>query len=262
MRMLSARALSGRRLNPIPLSGHNALVTGASSGIGAACALTLARAGARVLLCGRHSDRLQAVSSEISRLVAATTSGVAQFTEDLTQEGALERAAAAANSFGGVDLLVHAAGVLHFGSFADTPLTQLDQQLAINLRVPYRLTQLLLSTLRERRGQIVFVNSSAARGGRAGVAAYAASKAALHALADALRQEVNADGIRVLSVFPGRTATPMQDQILRAEGRERDDLGLLEPADVAATILHALTLPRTAEITDLDIRPLTPPRAP
>lgn len=245
-------------MNPTPLSGQNALVTGASSGIGAACALALAQAGARVFLCGRHGDRLQAVSAEIS--AAATPSAVAQFTADLTQDGALERAAAAADSFGGVDLLVHAAGVLHVGSFADTPLEQLDHQLAINLRVPYRLTQLLLPTLRERRGQIVFLNSSAVRGGRAGVAAYAASKAALHALADALRQEVNADGIRVLSVFPGRTATPMQDQILRAEGRERDDLGLLEPADVAATILHALTLPRTAEITDLDIRPLPPPR--
>ena len=242
----------GRRLSPpLPLSNQIALVTGSSSGIGAACARALAPAGARLLLCGRDSARLHAVADATA----------IQFTEDLTHDGALERLAALASErFGGVDILIHAAGALHFGTFAETTLAQLDHQLAINLRVPYRLTQLLLPTLRERRGQLVFVNSSATRGGRQSVAAYAASKAALHALADAVRHEVNADGVRVLSIFPGRTATPMQDRILQAEGRGREEVGLLEPADVAGTILHALTLPRTAEITDLDIRPLIPPR--
>ena len=108
-----------------------------------------------------------------------------------------------------------------FGAIEDRPLEtmRVDQHYQTNLRGPYLLTQALLPLLKLRRGQIVFMNSSAGLDARANVAQYAASKHALKAIADSLREEINRDGIRVLSVFPGRTATPMQQQLHVLEGR-------------------------------------------
>ena len=94
---------------------------------------------------------------------------------------------------------------------------------------------------------------------RAGVGQYAAMKHALRALADTLREEVNRDGVRVLSVFLGRTATPMQAAVHRVESRVYEPEPLLQPADVAAVVISALSLPRTAEVTDIHIRPLRKP---
>ena len=99
------------------------------------------------------------------------------------------------------------------------------------------------------------MNSSAAGSAPASHAAYAASKAGLRAFADSLRAEVNRDGIRVLSVFPGRTATAMQAAIFDAEGKAYRPELLLQPDDVAAAVIAALDLPRTAELTDLHVRP-------
>jgi NADP-dependent 3-hydroxy acid dehydrogenase YdfG len=106
---------------------------------------------------------------------------------------------------------------------------------------------------------VVFINSTAGLVARAGVAQYAATKHALRAMADSLREEVNADGVRVLSVFLGRTATPLQAALHEREGRRYRPERLVQPADVASLVVHALTLPRTAEVTDLTIRPLSPP---
>jgi NADP-dependent 3-hydroxy acid dehydrogenase YdfG len=105
---------------------------------------------------------------------------------------------------------------------------------------------------------VVFINSSAGPAPRAGIAAYAASKAALKALAESLRAEVNPGGVRVLSVFPGRTATAMQEEVHRLEGKAYEPERLLQPADVAAAVVNALCLPRTAEVTDINVRPMQP----
>jgi NADP-dependent 3-hydroxy acid dehydrogenase YdfG len=102
----------------------------------------------------------------------------------------------------------------------------------------------------------VFINSSAGLGAKAGVGQYAASKHALKAIADSLRAEVNALGLRVLSVFPGRTASPMQAAVHALEGKAYHPESLLQPQDVAAVVLNALSLPRSAEVTDISIRPL------
>jgi NADP-dependent 3-hydroxy acid dehydrogenase YdfG len=124
------------------------------------------------------------------------------------------------------------------------------------VRAPYLLTQSLLPLLRSRRGQIVFINSSAGHVARGNVGQYAATKHALRALADSLREEVNADGIRVLSVYPGRTATPMQAKLHAVEQKEYRPDDLLQPQDVAAVVANALSLPRSAEVTDIHVRPL------
>ncbi len=110
--------------------------------------------------------------------------------------------------------------------------------------------------LRARRGQIVFINSWAGFNARAGAGQYAATKHALRAIADSLREEVNSEGLRVLSVFPGRTATPMQETMHAIEGKEYLPERLQQPEDVAAVVVNALLLPRTAEVTEIRMRPL------
>ena len=113
-----------------------------------------------------------------------------------------------------------------------------------------------MSALSTRQGQIVFINSSLALTARANVAQYAATKHALKAIADSLREEVNPKGMRVMSVFLGRTASPMQAAVHAMENRPYDPNRLLQPEDVASLVLYLLSLPRTAEITDITIRPL------
>jgi len=103
--------------------------------------------------------------------------------------------------------------------------------------------------------KVVFINSSAALSAPALNSAYAASKAALRAFADSLRAEINVDGVRVLSVFPGRTATSMQKAIYAEEGRTYRPRQLLQPLDVAEAVLGMLQLPRSAELTELHLRP-------
>lgn len=101
----------------------------------------------------------------------------------------------------------------------------------------------------------MFVNSGSGLRANPEWSAYAASKHGLKALADALRAEERAHGVRVTSVYPGRTASPMQAKVHRQEGREYDPAGLMDPGSVAATVLAALDLPRDAEIQDLTVRP-------
>ena len=102
-------------------------------------------------------------------------------------------------------------------------------------------------------------NSSAGLHAPAGLVSYSASKQALTALAEGLREEVNRYGVRVISLYPGRTATPLQERIYAAESRRFERERLMQPDDVTATVLLALTLPRSAEITDVSIRPLRKP---
>ena len=103
------------------------------------------------------------------------------------------------------------------------------------------------------------MNSSTGLEPRPGVGLFSASQHALRAIADVLRDEVNADGIRVLNVYPGRTATRRQERIFREEGRDYEPERLLQPQDIASVVIEALAAPRTAEVTEIRIRPLLKP---
>lgn len=231
----------------IDLKGQTALITGATGGIGSAVAEALAEQGVRLVLVGRDEKTLEEL--------AVRTGGSADIIQaDLAHDAELLATAAKA---GEVDLLIHSIGLFRGGPIATAPVRDLDDQYRINVRVPFLLTQTLLPTLIRRQGQIVFVNSGAgASPARGSWGAYAASKHALRALADALRAEVNPKGVRVLTVFPGRTATGMQEEVHRFEGRPYDPSRFLQPEDVAAPLVQALRLPKTAELTDLHIRPM------
>lgn len=223
------------------------LVTGASSGIGQAIAQALAAEGARVHAVARswpntHEDwQLHSadftVEADVRRL-------------------ATEIAAASSAAKSPIDLLIHCAGALEFGLVADFSVAQLDTLYQVNVRAPFLLTQLLLPQLAQSRGQIVFINSSSAVSPNTALAGYSSSKAALKSIADCLRMEVNASGIRVLSVYPGKTASVMQKRAHEAAGKPYDAARLMQPEDVAHMVLSALALPATAEMTDVHIRPM------
>ncbi|MCW2867267.1 MAG: short-chain dehydrogenase/reductase, partial [Marmoricola sp.] len=128
-------------------------------------------------------------------------------------------------------------------------------QLDVNLLAPAELTRIALPALRSARGTVVFVNSGAGLRANPGWSAYAASKFGLRALADALRQEEAERGVRVTTVHPGRTATPMQERVHEQEGADYDPGRWIRPETVAAAILHVLDLPRDATIPDLTVSP-------
>jgi NADP-dependent 3-hydroxy acid dehydrogenase YdfG len=114
----------------------------------------------------------------------------------------------------------------------------------------------LLPSLKQPRGQVVFINSSLGISTRAGAGYFAATQHAFKALADSLREEVNTKGVRVMSVFTGRTATPRIQALSADEGRPYDPERLLQPADVASVVLNAVSIPWTAEVTNITIRPM------
>lgn len=234
-------------------SSQIGLVTGASSGIGRAIAVSLAGEGARVCLVGRNPGMLAAVADTIH----STSPRPLCYRADLTRdEDIQELAADVERHCGHIDILVHSAAAVALGDLQEASIEDLDWQYRTNVRAPYALTQALLPMLTQRRGQIVFINSSAGLKASARAGQYAATKHALKAIAESLRAEVNGDELRVLNVFLGRTATPMQELVHRFEGKHYEPKQLLQPEDVAAVVVNALGLSRTAEVTDILIRPM------
>src|SRR5882672_3613108 len=238
------------------LHGHIAVITGAGSGVGQAIAWALAVHGATLCLVGRTPATLEATASGVKHAQVTTHC----YPTDLTHDDAVQALAEQLHhDWDTIDILVHSAGSYAMGKIETAPVMELDQQYRTNVRGPYLLTQALLPLLRRRQGQVVFINSSLGLTARGQVGPYAATKHALKALADSFREEVNAEGLRVLSVYLGRTASPMQAKIHALEGKAYHPEYLLQPSDVAAVVLNALCLPRTAEVTDISLRPLRKP---
>jgi NAD(P)-dependent dehydrogenase (short-subunit alcohol dehydrogenase family) len=229
------------------LSDALALVTGASGDIGRAIAFDLLGAGAEVLMLGRSMTRL--VRSPLPEDARGRYHFVAA---DLTDNGAVERAAAEISSRGRLDVLVLSSGIYE----RSREPTVFARQIAANLLGPYALIQRLLPLLIEAQGQIVFINSTQGLKAAAGVGQFAATQHAMKAVADSLRDEVNANGVRVTSIFLGRTATERQRAIFAAEGRPYPPERLIQPANVAGLVLFLLRLPRTSEVTDILLRPM------
>lgn len=230
-----------------------AVITGASSGIGKAIALDLAAKGVKTCLLGRNLETLEKVAG----VARKTTSKVLCLQVDLvSDQGIRDISNCLQEELPCVDFLIHSAGTISFGPLETASVEDFDRQYQINVRAPYALTQILLPMLKSCQGQIVFINSSAGLNAGPNAGQYAATKFALKAIADSFRQEINADGLRVLSVYPGRTASPMQETIFKMEKKEYRPELLMQPEDVSAMVINALTLPRTAEITEINARPL------
>jgi len=236
-----------------------AVVTGASSGIGKAIALALADHGATVCLVARRLQELEAIASSSCR---AIPHGLLPYQTDLAQEKNINQLAARLQAdFGHIDVLIHSAGIFSLGPVSRASVADFESQFRTNVLAPYALTQALLPMLQSQRGQVVFINSTAGLVARENVSQYAATKHALKALADSLREEVNGDGIRVLTLYLGRTATRLQVKVRAMENQTYRPDDLIQTSDVAAMIVSALSLSRTAEVTEICMRPLVRPTA-
>ncbi|WP_328605425.1 SDR family oxidoreductase [Amycolatopsis sp. NBC_00345] len=220
-----------------------ALVTGASRGIGAAVAHQLAPTH-RLLLGGRDEVALAKVAAELP--------GAQPWPVDLTDPGAL---AEATSRIVGLDVLVHSAGAAQLGAVADSPADVWRANFEVNVVAVAELTRLLLPALRAARGHVVVINSGAGRSARAGWGPYAASKFAARAFADTLREEEGPNGLRVTSIYPGRTDTEMQQGVVAHEGGEYDPAKYLRPDSVATAVVTAVSASPDAHLTELVLRP-------
>jgi len=226
------------------------LITGATSGIGRAMAVTLAGAGYGVLALARNRAALEALSAEAP--------GVEGLALDLADRAGLTAALDGRR----IDVLVNNAGMMPVpGAFASMDADAIDRTLTLNLGHTLWLTRLLLPGMLARgTGHLVFTGSSAGHAPGAGFAAYAASKAGIAAFATALRAEVSPHGLRVTELVPGRVETGLYAGVLPEEARAAlyQDGNALQPQDVADMLLALIRLPARASVTRLDLMPTRP----
>ncbi|MEU6734911.1 SDR family oxidoreductase [Streptomyces physcomitrii] len=223
------------------------VITGAGSGIGAALARRLHARGDDLVLLARDAGR--------AKELAAAHPGARTLVGDLADPDKLSWAFSHQSLPDRVDSLLHVAGVVDLGPVGELTPRTWRHQLNVNLIAPAELTRHFLPQLRLAQGQVVFVNSGAGLNAHPDWSAYAASKHGLKALADSLRGEEHGNGVRVTSVYPGRTASPMQAKVHQQEGKEYDPARWIDPESVATAVLAALDLPRDAEVNDLTVRP-------
>ena len=234
-------------------SPQTALITGATEGIGRATAFALGRAGYRVGVCARTESKVRALVKELQAEeieAAGSPADVGDPGQVTAMVGSITKA------LGDVDALVNNAGVLIAKPFEELTLEDWDVTMNTNVRSLYLVTHAVLPGMRSRkRGAIVNVASLAGRNGFAGGTAYTASKHAVLGFSRSLMLEARKDNVRVIAVCPGSVDTSMlrHQPMLKSEPSR-----ILRPEDVAATILHALTLPERALVSELDIRPTNP----
>jgi NADP-dependent 3-hydroxy acid dehydrogenase YdfG len=219
-----------------------ALVTGASSDIGSAISHSLADTGVHVIASGRDEAKLSLVArgrgSDID--IAAA---------DLTTVSGRDAVRAMVAQRGRLDVLVLGSGIYERSAEADA----LRRQLVANVEAPYQLLQAVLPYLVASKGQVIFINSTQGLSASPGVGQFAATQHAMRAIADSLRGD--ALGVRVTSLFLGRTATARQEAIFAMEKRPYTPELLIQPADVANMVTSLRMLPRTCEVMEITMRP-------
>jgi NAD(P)-dependent dehydrogenase (short-subunit alcohol dehydrogenase family) len=198
------------------LDGKVGVVTGASSGIGAAIAEALSQAGARVVLTGREEARLREVAARVGEhhVVAA----------DLEGDGAPAAIVdETIRAFGALNILVHSAGIFWPKPFAEAPLSDFDAQFRVNVRAPYALTQAALPHLTPD-GSVIFISSIAGHVGFPSSTAYCGTKGAVELITKSLAMELAPLGVRVNAIAPGNIHTPMNERLFESEDYNRSML--------------------------------------
>ncbi len=219
------------------------LVTGASRGIGRAVAERLAAPGRLLLLQGRDGEALEATCRAV-RAAGAEAEAVTAELADPEAVASLARRAAAAP----LDALVNNAGVASVAPLEETTLEAWREAFAVNVTAPFLLVRGVLGAL-PRGAVVVNVLSVAARRGFAGWSAYCMSKAALDGFSRALREELRPRGVRVVSLYPGATATAMWRGIAGQWPVER----MLEPAEVAEAVAYAVERPSAVLVEEITL---------
>jgi NADP-dependent 3-hydroxy acid dehydrogenase YdfG len=240
------------------LDGRTALVTGASSGIGAATALALAAAGAAVAIGARRTDRLSDLAAGLEKDGAT----VLALELDVTDEDACRAAVTRTqDELGGLDILINNAGVMLLGPIVGADTEDWRRMLHTNvLGLMYMTHAALPQMLEKGRGDIVNVSSVAGRIARLGSGGYNASKWAVNAFSESLRQEVTTRGVRVSLIEPGAVATELTDHITHDQTRTlvKDTIAKTTPLqseDIARAIVYVVGQPPYVAINEVLIRP-------
>lgn len=239
------------------LNGKVALVTGASSGIGEATAEALAAQGASVVIGARRTDRLAALEE---RLTAGGTKVLSVELDVTNQEACQAAVQAAVDQFGALDILVNNAGVMLLGSIVGADTTDWTRMINTNVLGLMFMTDAALPHLLAGKGSIVQISSVAGRVARLGSGVYNASKWAVGAFSESLRQEVTAKGVRVVVIEPGMVATELRehitDQAAKAAVQERaSQTRQLQASDIANAVVYAVTQPDYVAINEILVRP-------
>jgi NAD(P)-dependent dehydrogenase (short-subunit alcohol dehydrogenase family) len=232
-----------------------ALITGASSGIGKATAIKFASEGAQVALVARRGDQL----AEVVKTIQASGGAAQAIVADVTKEADIERAVReTVEAFGGIDVLVNAAGIIGTGNIETTKLQDYDYMMNVNARAPFYLMQCAMPHLIERKGNVVNVSSVTGIRAFPGVLAYCASKAAVDQLTHCAALEVAGKGVRVNAVNPGVTVTHLHrtsgmDEQAYAQFLEHSKtthpLGRVGQPEEVAELIFFLASPKAGWIT-------------
>lgn len=211
-----------------------AIVTGASSGIGAAIAHAFALAGARVVAVGRDRDRLATTAETVRAAGAECREIVVDVTEDVAADRIVE---GSLDAFGAIDCVVPNAGIFRGGHLLETTLEELDLQYATHIRAAFALTKAAVPHMLPG-SSIVFIGSNLAHHGHPGTSAYSAVKGAVEVMARTLAVELGPKGIRVNAVSPGLVRTPMT-------------VDVTQDASIEAAIVEATPIRRVGEVEDV-----------
>ncbi|HWC89341.1 MAG TPA: SDR family oxidoreductase [Pirellulales bacterium] len=221
------------------LSGRRVVITGASTGIGRALAVELARHGARLVLNARSPDKLQAAADEVARLGAACETVIGDVAEDGVRRAIVDRSQQA---FGGLDVLVNNAGIGALGRFDEAESGRLRRVMEVNFFALVELSRLALPLLKQGQQPLV-VNVSSILGHR-GIpfsSEYCASKFAVRGFSESLRAELAADGVGVLVVCPGTTKTEFFTSVIDRRGTTPwEGGGATSPETVARAMVRAM----------------------
>ncbi len=243
-------------MNPsTSLKGKRALVTGASSGIGRAIARALDAQGCAVALCARREDRLREVADELKNATVCAA--------DLSDEDQLIAAVKKANyEMGGLDILINSAGIARQASLINGATSDWTDMLQVNVLALAQITREALQYFPESGGHIIHLSSMSGHRvpGRGGF--YSATKFAVRAMTEGLRQELRLEGnmTRVGCISPGFVDTELLDEYFQSSDNAQakyESIGyqILQPEEIADLVLHQLTMPATAEVTDILVRP-------
>src|SRR5260370_628554 len=240
------------------LTGKVALITGASAGIGQACARALAEEGARLVLTARRQERLDELKQQAEKLGTQAISVLGDAREESTAKKTVE---AAMQTFGQIDLLINNTGVGNYKNLVETSADEYDDMMNTNMRSTFLFTRHAVPVmLKQREGIVLMISSMAGIYGFPGEAVYCATKFAQVGFAQALDKELRASGIKVGVIWPGGVKT----EFALGRGRTEQsvaDSKMLEPSDVASAVLLACTQSPGSRIIEIQMRTMAEPLA-
>lgn len=233
------------------LQDKTAMITGASKGIGKAIALALAKEGAHVILLARNATALQSLEKEI----LASGGNAVSFSVDISSEEEVKNVfTKIQKKFSLIDILINNAGIGIFSNLIDMKVKEYDLMMDVNLKGVFLTCRAVIpAMMKQNGGEIINIASLAGKNPFPGGSVYAASKWGLIGLSRTLMLEVREHNIRVVTVCPGSVNTSFANN-------EKNNSYIIQPEDVAETVLFALTMPGRTNVSEIDIRPTLKPK--